>query len=797
MARFYKTSVPEFVEDFIYQPPWELAQEVMKTNEEGIQNTLGAASLLQNIDINYIPDPVEKAKVEELQKKYGDAASSLATNLQIGLQNNPQAWRKTLPELSNLSSELNKDIKSGEIAKITQSYNNYTKWLEDNKDIKEKDPLLYGAAQNALMREWQKNPNRSQDAVWQGVDLVDFDIHSKDIMEGLKNFEADIQTQIANGYIAQDKFLTKDKVIQAYMDRVLTDPKARAYLQQAVAFGVPGFVDEEGNPLSIMIPVNTKTGETLSSEEYQKEIERYNSMTPKERAEKGLSEDTYSVVLNPKHTWAQAFEGYGSQRSFSQTTVKTDTTYNAAMNRAWQKEKFYVEMAFKEKGLDLKKEAEKTKEQKEIRNEIGKQRDIVAAYGPTSSKGKLALATINRLEKESLNLNQSSDITDLEPFTAAFFPNLSLEEIHKKLLNSNKEKPTLQSQSLRAYDKGISESVIKDMNISKPEQLDLINYVSNNTDGSKRSINELASKWLKNHGYEPKRDITVAESITTRVSGKFIPKVLPTTQLNQEEDSYSSMLSLVNKYFENKEAKIQKMNTEQPKLTGYRLTDAGKNILKNEFISNSSAYSVIPLDMVDNGKVPKDVNPKVLAENGDIEAVAPKTIYNQGTIIKYKDRQYLLVNNGTVEDANNRNYSLYSKTGMYLNKEEEDKMKIRGRNSMAQAATSIISSLNTEEGTALIDKDNNPYYQTEYPLAGASALQIRYYLNDSSYRLYVSGETEPSYIIKREEGETPESYFQRQLPEMEWAIEKSLEYSEKEFETAADRAFSNIKNSRR
>lgn len=55
-------------------------------------------------------------------------------------------------------------------------------------------------------------------------DLPDFDIHSKDIMDGLKEFEADIQTKVANGYITDTKFLSKDRIIQAYMGRVMSGP---------------------------------------------------------------------------------------------------------------------------------------------------------------------------------------------------------------------------------------------------------------------------------------------------------------------------------------------------------------------------------------------------------------------------------------------------------------------------------------------------------------------------------------------------------------------------------------------
>ena len=59
MSRFYQSGKPDFVENFMYTPPWELAQQAMAYNDKGISDTIQAASLFNNIDINYIPDPVE------------------------------------------------------------------------------------------------------------------------------------------------------------------------------------------------------------------------------------------------------------------------------------------------------------------------------------------------------------------------------------------------------------------------------------------------------------------------------------------------------------------------------------------------------------------------------------------------------------------------------------------------------------------------------------------------------------------------------------------------------------------
>lgn len=109
----------------------------MAVNEQNVE-MLNAANLLKNIDINYIQEAGQKAIVDRIQKKYAEALNNISKNIQLGLSQSPESWEKFSPEISNLGSTLQKDIKSGEIATITQSYNNHNKWLEDNKDIKEK-----------------------------------------------------------------------------------------------------------------------------------------------------------------------------------------------------------------------------------------------------------------------------------------------------------------------------------------------------------------------------------------------------------------------------------------------------------------------------------------------------------------------------------------------------------------------------------------------------------------------------------------------------------------------------------
>ena len=43
MSRFYQSGKPDFVENFMYTPPWELAQQALAYNDKGISDTIQAA----------------------------------------------------------------------------------------------------------------------------------------------------------------------------------------------------------------------------------------------------------------------------------------------------------------------------------------------------------------------------------------------------------------------------------------------------------------------------------------------------------------------------------------------------------------------------------------------------------------------------------------------------------------------------------------------------------------------------------------------------------------------------------
>lgn len=814
MGRFYKTAVPEFVENYMYQPPWELAKQAMAVNEQGIQDSLNAANLLKNVDINYIPEAGQKAIVDRIQKKYTEAADNISKNIQLGLSQSPESWKKFSPEISNLGSTLQKDIKSGEIATITQSYNNHNKWLEDNKDIKEKDPLLYQAAYNTFMTRWMKNPNRSD--VWQGEDLPDFDIHSKDIMDGLKEFEADIQTKVANGYITDIKFLSKDRIIQAYMGRVMSDPKAQAYLHKAIQYGVPGFVDENGKPNPFYKFVDTKTGQEASPGKVAFDKSVWDNMTPAQRSKAGLINFNYKEVVNSAHPWMKAFEAYGEQREFSQTKVSADATYNSARERAnalrIANMRISAEFALKKMDIDAKKTAAKEKAQQDNAKNIINLEAIIEAYGANSKEGKLAAA---KLKKEK---------TIAQGFIVPYYQNIDFESGQKAINAAKGNNPTAEDivNSKLAKElnkKGYSNFIQKyGKNLSK-DDIKFINYVKDKLDGSNTTfsstlfrndnIKNIVMKYLKKKGYKEdyltkdRTDITKPFKTLLSASPLTAPLGAALSMLPIEKTLPQKNAAIVNKYMKllnnltNETQSVYKELRQSPtEITVLPVTEKGKKYLRAEITEMPEQFVVTPLDIKEKDKSKHFSVLDILNSGGEVTGITPDSKLNQGVIIKdNQGRRYVVNNNNSINDARSRNAKIFNNSEIYTRQEDYDIFNLVGKKDIGSLATGVISLLTSDRNDNLMlhdphkkDRFNKPaaFAETGIPTGNVDAVKVRFYPDLGIYEVHSyidkNGEVTnaPQAILDRivkAPGEEEDAFTIRAMGEIQGSLAKMIEHS--------------------
>ena len=58
MGRFFQTAPTQFVEDFIYQPPWEIIQQNNLLEAKGYESQQKDINLLKNLSIPVWKDPI-------------------------------------------------------------------------------------------------------------------------------------------------------------------------------------------------------------------------------------------------------------------------------------------------------------------------------------------------------------------------------------------------------------------------------------------------------------------------------------------------------------------------------------------------------------------------------------------------------------------------------------------------------------------------------------------------------------------------------------------------------------------
>ena len=669
MSRFYQSGKPDFVENFMYTPPWELAQQALAYNDKGISDTIQAASLFNNINIDYIPDPVEKANVERELGKYSSKADEYSRNMQLQLQNSPQSWKKYAPQLQTLSTDLSKNLKTGNLAKIQQSAAAFAKWKEDNKDVAEKDPNFYNAGLNYFVSKWQANPNRSLDSTFTGDNLSKFDINGKDIMAGFEKFESDMKSRIGgDGYIYDTEGVTRDRVISAYMNKVFSDPQAQAYMKQAIAFKMPGFVDEKGQPIKPLVPIDKITGEQIPEDVYERDLKRFPTMTKAQKAREGRGDDFwYTVGPNKDFAWSAAFNSLADVKAGMKQTIKADSTYMDKLKLRQDKELAYARIAasLQMHADEVKKRDEENTTDKIINRKFGELKQTMAENPPGSAEYNKA-----KKEYDKIKATLPQEVNDASPYSFNYFQeklsgNTNTDE-YAYVRNNNR---SFLSSSLKEM--GLGE-VTEVNNLKNPRDFykakvygkgneDLVKFIVDSDrklkSGKAKETEELAKSYLRKKGYtdndfyvkktkdqilEETRKRTVSEDVKTPLFSKY--------------------LNTLNKYADLKKKKIDEFNSVYTKVEQYGLSKSGEETLKKKLLSNITNLNVKPLDL-------KSGNPPSVAdllEDGTILGTTKDGRYGVTTRVNYKDgRTYAIAGAQTRVDNNNMLKKIYDDSSLY------------------------------------------------------------------------------------------------------------------------------------
>lgn len=250
MGRFFQTAPTQFVENYIYQPPWELMQQAAAQKQKIYDAAIASTKLFDNIPIEHLQGEDDVYNVQEKQRYYAENAANIAK----AIQNDPARAQQYLNNIDSLQKELQKDMTSGDLSKIIGSAQAYKKWQEDNKKLKEDDASRYTAAERTYLGEYLKAGGNSLSQGFRG-DLVTKDVDWEKINSAAEKIKANEWSQqsagAGGGYIYKNKktgeVVTEDRIKGVIYGQLLSDPSNIAALRQSQQFGLAKYFGDDGN----------------------------------------------------------------------------------------------------------------------------------------------------------------------------------------------------------------------------------------------------------------------------------------------------------------------------------------------------------------------------------------------------------------------------------------------------------------------------------------------------------------------------------------------------------------------
>ena len=123
MGRFFETAPTQFVEDFIYQPPWEIIQQNNMLKAQNYATQQQTFNLLNNLPVDFWDKPdseLAKAKQEE----YRNLTEPLIKTLQKDPNN-----KQVEMQLHDITNKLYQDYTYGDLAKLRTNKEQHDKFM--------------------------------------------------------------------------------------------------------------------------------------------------------------------------------------------------------------------------------------------------------------------------------------------------------------------------------------------------------------------------------------------------------------------------------------------------------------------------------------------------------------------------------------------------------------------------------------------------------------------------------------------------------------------------------------------
>lgn len=301
MGRFFQTAPTQFVEDYIYQPPWELMDKVAAIKQAEYDSVAQKTDLLNNalLQIKHLNGETDVANVKEIQRYYNDQINQITEHA----RNNPQDAAALQRNIDKLQKEMLQDFTAGNISKIQGSYNAYEQFRKDNEQLKKDNPSRYTAGEKYYLGQYAEAGGDSiYNQQFKG-EAITKDLDWQKILDSIDKLKASsikrtVATPNGQGYIVEkdgkEEVLTAEELQKFLMAKVL-DPTSLASLKQSQQFGLTRYFSDDGQidlKASGWNPINL-TADAASYKQVEDSTKYSNDAAFQAAANRALDESQY------------------------------------------------------------------------------------------------------------------------------------------------------------------------------------------------------------------------------------------------------------------------------------------------------------------------------------------------------------------------------------------------------------------------------------------------------------------------------------------------------------------------
>lgn len=246
MARFYQTASPEYLNDIMYQPPWEMLMAAAAKKDQDIQNAVDTLEIFNNLPVDFWKE-VDADRANQVKDYYQRKADDITSMLQNNVLD-PNAQKS----IKDLQRELQRDIESGNIYKLQENAKRYRQFEANRLALTNPaDREMYKAVTQQYI---ENNPEGAYGTLFEAPELQAYrDLRNEFAEDYAKQYGEDSRKEVfdnvnGNWIIKNTDAVTQKLVNDRFQNWVRSKPDLPGYFETRQRYSpTERYYDEAGN----------------------------------------------------------------------------------------------------------------------------------------------------------------------------------------------------------------------------------------------------------------------------------------------------------------------------------------------------------------------------------------------------------------------------------------------------------------------------------------------------------------------------------------------------------------------